>query len=140
MSTPLESMIDYDALASAVGRELEARGMDQKKVGRSAGVDPAKLSNLLKRRGGLSVNNLLALCDWLGEPVDNYRVKQAPKWFIERLAKGNELSIDEAERLAEERAGAARRQLAAARQIEQMSPDEVDDLLAAATKAAAHAQ
>lgn len=140
MSAPLDSMIDYDALARAVGRELEVRRLDQKQVARAAGIDSSKLTNLLKRRGGLSVNNLFALCDWLGKPVDSYRVQQPPAWLVERLAEGNDLSREEAERLARERANAARRQLAAARRIQGMSRSEVDDLAAAATKAAAHAK
>jgi transcriptional regulator with XRE-family HTH domain len=140
MPSPQESIIDYDALAAAVARELEERGLDQKDIARQAGVDSSKLTNLLKRRGGLSVNNLFAICDWLQQPVDSFRLKQAPAWLVERLAEGNDLSAEEAERLANERAGAARRQLVAAKAIAALSKDDLDSIVAAAGKAAAHAQ
>ena len=139
MSAPLESIIDYDALANAVVREQQARGLNQKRIALAAGIEGSKLSNLLKHRGGLSVNNLFAICDWLGEPVDAYRVKQAPKWLVERLAAGNRLSLDEAQRLADERAGAARRQLVAADEVDSLSTDDVDAIVAAAGEAITHA-
>lgn len=68
-------------------------------------------------KGGLSTDNLLLICDGLGKSLDDYRPKEVPDWVIDRVARANDLTPEEAEQLAAERTQTARRQAAAARTV-----------------------
>jgi transcriptional regulator with XRE-family HTH domain len=108
-------LTDYAALAADVLARREQEGLELKEIAAQSGVEKSKLSNLVNRKGGLSTDNLLLICDWLGKSLYDYRQTEAPAWVIERLATANSISKEEAERMVAERTKTARRQAAMAR-------------------------
>lgn len=67
-----DPMVDFDRLLADIDARREALGMSLAQAAREAGVDPSKLS-VLRKGGGISINNMCRLCDWLGRGVDDYR-------------------------------------------------------------------
>jgi transcriptional regulator with XRE-family HTH domain len=126
-------LIDYAALALDVRTRQEEEGLELKQIAAGSGVEKSKLSNLVNLRGGLSTDNLLLICDWLGKSLYNYRLREVPAWVIERIANANDLTSEEAERLAAERTRTAHRQAEAALALRQR---DSASLLAAAAEAA----
>lgn len=124
-----ESIFDYKSLAADVRRKQDERKMTLKDIATESGVDSSKLTNLVRLRGGLSVDNLFVVCDWVGRPVDHYRVAEPPKWLVERLAAGNDLTDEQAQQLANDRADSARRQAAASAEIDAMSIQELEQIV-----------
>jgi transcriptional regulator with XRE-family HTH domain len=97
-------------------------GLELKQIAAQSGVEKSKLSNLVNLKGGLSTDNLLLICDWLGKSLYDYRLEDVPEWVIERIASANNLTPKQAEQLAAERTETARRQAAAARTARQLDP------------------
>lgn len=128
------SLIDYAALAADVRAWQEQEGLELKQIAAQSGVEKSKLSNLVNLRGGLATDNLLLICDWLGKHLYDYRLQEVPEWVIERIRTANDLTADEAERLAVERTRTANRQASAAHALRQLDTAEV---LAAAEQAGA---
>lgn len=112
-------LVDYAALATAVRARQQDAGLELKQIAAQSGVEKSKLSNLVNLRGGLSTDNLLLICDWLGKSLYDYRLEEVPEWVIERIASANDLTPEQAEQLAAERTETARRQAAAARTVRQ---------------------
>jgi transcriptional regulator with XRE-family HTH domain len=110
-------LIDYARLAADVRARQEQDGLDLKQIAASAGVEKSKLSNLVNLRGGLATDNLLLICDWLGKSLYDYRLTEVPAWVIERIASANDLTPEEAGRLASERTQTAHRQAESARAL-----------------------
>ncbi len=106
------SLIDYARLAADVRARQEQEGLEMKQIAAASGVDKSKLSILVNEKGGLATDNLLLICDWLGKSLYDYRQAELPGWVVERIAEANEISVEEAERLATKRSEAAARQAA----------------------------
>lgn len=121
-STKKVPLVDYTALAADVRARQERENLEMKQIAAQAGVEKSKLSNLVNLKGGLSTDNLLLICDWLGKSLYDYRLRDVPEWVIERIASANDLAPEEAERLAAERTHTAHRQAAAARALRQHDP------------------
>jgi transcriptional regulator with XRE-family HTH domain len=114
------SLIDYVKLAADVRARQEQEGLEMQQIAAQSGVDKSKLSILVNQKGGLATDNLLLLCDWLGTSLYDYRLAEVPAWVIERIAEANELSVEEAERLARRRSETAYRQAAFADALDQL--------------------
>ena len=114
------SLIDYTRLAADVRAQQEREGLEMKQIAAQSGVDKSKLSILVNQRGGLATDNLLLICDWLGKSLYDYRLTEVPEWVLERIAEANELSMEEAERLAARRSEAACRQAALSEAIDRL--------------------
>jgi transcriptional regulator with XRE-family HTH domain len=134
-STKKIPLVDYAALADDVRARQEQEGLELKQIAARSGVEKSKLSNLVNLRGGLSTDNLLLICDWLGKSLYDYRLQDVPDWVIERIASANDLTSEEAQQLAAERTRTAHRQAEAALALRQL---DAASLLAAAEHAAAH--
>ena len=134
-STKKVSLIDYAALATDVRARQEQEGLELKQIAAQSGVEKSKLSNLVNLRGGLATDNLLLICDWLGKSLYDYRLRDVPEWVIERIAAANDLTTEEAERLATERTQAAQRQWAAWAEAQALDQIDIAALLAAAQQA-----
>ena len=124
-----ESIFDYKSLAADVRQKQNERKMTLKDIATESGVDSSKLTNLVRLRGGLSVDNLFVVCDWVGQPLDHYRVAEPPKWLVERLAAGNDLSDEDAQQLASDRAESARRQAAASADLDDKSSEDLEQIV-----------
>lgn len=114
-STKKIPLIDYVALSADVRARQRQEGLELKQIAAQSGIEKSKLSNLVNLKGGLSTDNLLLICDWLGKSLYNYRLRDVPGWVIDRIASANDLTPAEAERLAAERTQTAYRQAEAAR-------------------------
>jgi transcriptional regulator with XRE-family HTH domain len=128
-------LIDYAALATDVRARQEDAGLELKQIAAQSGVEKSKLSNLVNLKGGLSTDNLLLICDWLGKSLDDFRVGEVPEWVIERIANANDLTPEQAEQLVAARTETARRQAATAQAVEQ---NDAAAVLAAVQHTAAH--
>jgi transcriptional regulator with XRE-family HTH domain len=118
-------LTDYAALAADVRARQEQDDLELKQIAAQSGVEKSKLSNLVNRKGGLSTDNLLLICDWLGKSLDDYRLGEVPAWVLERLASANSISTEEAERMVDERTKTARRQAVMARAARERDPAAV---------------
>ncbi len=118
-STKKIPLIDYAALATDVRARREHDGLELKQIAAQSGVEKSKLSNLVNLKGGLSTDNLLLICDWLGKSLYDYRLEEVPEWVIERIASANDLTPEQAEQLAAERTETAHRQAATVRTVRQ---------------------
>lgn len=128
------SLIDYGKLAADVRARQEQEGLEMKQIAAESGVDKSKLSILVNEKGGLATDNLLLICDWLGKSLYDYRQAELPDWVVERIAEANEISVEEAERLAAKRSEAASRQAALSDALDQL------DLRALVEVGQSHAQ
>ncbi len=129
------SLIDYARLAADIRARQEQEGLEMKQIAAQSGVDKSKLSILVNQKGGLATDNLLLICDWLGKSLYDYRPAEVPAWVVERIAEANEISVEEAERLAARRSEAASRQAALSDALDQV---DLPALAEAAQRSHAH--
>lgn len=122
IKTPLT---DYAALAADIQARKEQEGLELKEIAAQAGVEKSKLSNLINHQSGLSTDNLLLLCDWLGKTLYDYRSAEAPSWVVERIASANSISEEEAERLLAKRIAATHSQVRLSLAARALDGDEI---------------
>ncbi|HEX5557614.1 MAG TPA: hypothetical protein VFX13_08345 [Gaiellales bacterium] len=130
------SLINYAALAADLRARQERDGLEMKDVAAQSGVDKSKLSTLVNLKGGLSMDNLLMICDWLGKTIYEYRV-EAPEWMVDRLVSGTGLGREAARELAERRARAAASQVAISQAVDRMTDEEKAAIVRGAEEALA---
>ncbi len=69
---------DQEAFAAAVTAVIQARGLSDRETARQAGVAPSTITRTIRQGKRPDVDNLAALCDWAGLPVDAFVKRHRP--------------------------------------------------------------